>query len=45
MGFKLSSIITIALVLLVGGLIFFTQAIEPKRETAVEVLNNEQFAR
>jgi|SaaInl1SG_22_DNA_1037389.scaffolds.fasta_scaffold73957_2 hypothetical protein len=45
MGFKLSSIITIVLVLLVGGLIFFAQAVEPKRETAVEVLDNEQFAR
>jgi hypothetical protein len=41
MGFKLSSIITIVLVLL----IFFAQAVEPKRETAVEVLDNEQFAR
>ncbi|MDB2668422.1 hypothetical protein OAI46_05705 [Alphaproteobacteria bacterium] len=45
MGIKLSSLITLALVLGVGGLIFFAQAVEPARETAVEVLDNEQFAR
>jgi len=41
---KWTSIITISIVLIIGGLLFFAQAIEPKRETVVEVLENEQFA-
>jgi hypothetical protein len=45
MASKWTSIITIALVLTIGGLIFFAQAVEPERETAVEVLENEQFTR
>ena len=37
-------IATIGLVLL-GGVIFLAQAVEPTRETAVEVLDSERFAR
>ena len=38
-------IATIGLVLLGGGVIFLAQAVEPTRETAVEVLDSERFAR
>ena len=38
-------IATIGLVLLGGGVIFLAQAIESTRETAVEVLDSERFAR
>ena len=41
---KWTSIITISIVLIIGGLMFFAQAIEPERETVVAVLENEQFA-
>ena len=38
-------IATITLVLLGGAVIFLAQAVEPTRETAVEGLDSERFAR
>ncbi len=38
-------IITFVVVILIGGVIFLAQAIEPPRDIAVEILDNEQFAR
>ena len=38
-------IATIGLVMLGGSIIFLAQAVEPTRETAVEVLDNDRFAR
>ena len=38
-------IASITLVLLGGAVFFLAQAVEPTRETAVEVLDSERFAR
>ena len=38
-------IVTITLVLRGGAVILLAQAVEPTRETAVEVLDSERFAR
>ena len=43
MDAKWPVILTVALVLLAGGIIYLAQAIEPPRETAVEVLDNDRF--
>lgn len=44
MGSKNSVIIILGLVVLIGGIIYLSQAVEPMRDTAVEVLENERFS-
>ena len=44
MGSKNSVVIILALVVLIGGVIYLSQAVEPPRDTAVDVLENERFA-
>ncbi len=40
---KQSVIIILSLAVLIGGGMFLSRAVEPPRETAVDVLDNEQF--
>lgn len=44
MGSKNSVAIILGLVVFIGGIIYLSQAVEPPRDTAVEVLENERFA-
>ena len=43
MASKQTAIIILSLVVLVGGVLFLSRAVEPPRETAVDVLENERF--
>ncbi len=44
MNVRRAIFITIGLIVLIGAFVFLTQAVEPPRETAVEVLEYEQLA-
>lgn len=45
MASKQSTFIVLGLVLFIGGIIFLSRAVEPPRETAVDVLDNNRFER
>ena len=43
MASKQTAIIILSLAVLGGGVLFLSRAVEPPRETAVDVLENERF--
>jgi hypothetical protein len=43
MASKQTVIIILSLAVLVGGVLFLSRAVEPPRETAVDVLENDRF--
>jgi hypothetical protein len=43
MGSKQSAIFVLGLALAIGGIVFLSRAVEPPRETAVDVLDNSVF--
>lgn len=43
MGSKNSVFIILAVAVCIGGIIYLSQAVEPTRDTAVEVLDNQRF--
>tara|TARA_B100000963_G_scaffold140770_2_gene122597 strand:- start:2723 stop:2920 length:198 start_codon:yes stop_codon:yes gene_type:complete len=45
MGSKQSVFIILGLAVLIGGIVFLSRAIEPPRQTEVEVLDNSAFQR
>ena len=42
---KQSALVVLGLALFIGGIIFLSRAVEPPRETAVDVLDNSRFER
>ena len=45
MGSNQSAMLVLGLALLIGGIIFLSRAVEPPRQTAVDILDNSQFNR
>lgn len=45
MGSKQSALVVLGLALLIGSIIFLSRAVEPPRDTAVDVLDNSVFNR
>ncbi len=45
MGSRQSVIIILAFAVLIGGVVFLSRAVEPPRQTEVEVLDNSDFQR
>lgn len=45
MGSKNSVAIILGLVVVIGGIVYLSQAVEPPRDTAVDVLENDSFNR
>lgn len=45
MASKQTGMMILGLAVLIGGVLFLSRGVEPPRETAVEVLENERFAR
>jgi hypothetical protein len=43
MGSKNSVVIILGLVMLIGGVVYLSRAVEPPRDTAVDVLENDRF--
>ncbi len=43
MGSKQSALVVLGLALVIGGIIFLSRAVEPPRQTAVDVLDNSRF--
>ena len=43
MGSKNSVVIILGLVVFIGGVVYLSRAVEPPRDTAVDVLENERF--
>lgn len=45
MASKQTVVILLGLAVLIGGVLFLARGVEPPRETAVDVLDNDRFAR
>lgn len=43
MGSKNSVFIILAVAVFIGGIVYLSQAVEPPRDTAVDVLDNQRF--